>query len=139
MNGGLSIVLYHGTSEKRWAMPGSPIDGLYVTDCLEVARHYANEWHEYQGETPLVLAFELSALQRFDDLKFNPNWETVDQYRNGYCAPVQDKTADDLTWMDTLAINGTFSILGFGESHKLLAVKIEPAHKGPNSSASLSV
>ena len=131
------MLLYHGTSEQHWAKNDDGFTGLYVTDTLEVAQSYADEWKSYQGETPLVLAFELSALQGCAGLTFIPNWETVDQYREGFILPtIQNKSADDLTWSDTLAINGTFCIEGFVETHKVIARKVLLNQPKPVSGAS---
>lgn len=120
-----SLVVYHGTSQEQWAKDKSCGEGLYVTTKPLVAAEYAHEWGE-EDETPLVLRFSLSELRGLPGIELRPNYETVEQYEAGAWGPIPGKSANDLTWEDTLACNGTFVIGGFAEQHKHFAKAIGP-------------
>jgi hypothetical protein len=113
--------VYHGTSAERWAdtKPGD----LYVTIDPESAERYAQEWAE-EDETPLVLRIDGDALAALG-LECQPNWETVEQYEGGSWGDPLGKPASNLTWQDTLKLNGTFCIARFTHAHKS-AVDVHP-------------
>lgn len=113
-------VVYHGTSVEQWTKDNRMPDGLYVTVNKNVAEDYAREWAE-EGHTPLVVTVPLG---RLDGMDLGPNLETVQQYADmGWEGVTKDP--DDLTWRDTLEMNGTFTLTGFGEAEKGLCQTAE--------------
>lgn len=104
---------YHGSSAERWTTDQSNPDGLYVTIESDVAANYASEWQQ-EGEQPIIVKIDLAA---FSESTLGPNAETAQQYAEGLWGDL-GKHADELTWRDTLRLNGTFVIFGFKEQHK---------------------
>lgn len=111
--------VYHGTSYEQWSKSGN--GDLYVTVNPDVAKEYAKEWED-EGETPVVFQIELRQITSMVSLE--PNWETVDQIEHGAWAGF-DKPVDNITWQDTMNINGTFIIANFSEKYKQFCKAIE--------------
>lgn len=106
-------VVYHGTCRSRWAQDKSSPEGLYVTVSRDVALGYAREWEE-EGEEGLLVEISLAA---FDPAMFGPNEETIEQVESGSWGDI-GKSPDEMTWLDTLRLNGTFTIRNFDDGHK---------------------
>lgn len=106
-------VVYHGTSRERWAADKSSPDGLYVTTNYAAAKNYAEEWRN-EDEHPIIIEIKIS---HFEEKFFGPNQETAEQYKEGLWNDM-GKSADELTWLDTMKMNGTFVIHNFSEIHK---------------------
>ena len=129
------MLLFHGTTKLRWTTPVEKGDcRLYVVASQAEADSYASESGEAEWDESIhiigelepeliVLKFDLEDIKRlveFGDVELEPDWGWADQVvreSGGKHTP---------TWEESLAAVGSFCIFGFSESHKTLAIVIEP-------------
>lgn len=120
----LPKTVFHGTSVEQWNNQSNTNKwqpDLYVTEYIDVAASYAKEWGD--GHKPMIVGFQITQLlEHF--LELIPNQETLQQIDEGLWGE-KFKLDKEITWFDTLKLNGTFAIRNFPEELKSLAVVVD--------------
>jgi hypothetical protein len=129
----MNELLYHGTTETRWANPCVDNNGrLYVVVDSKDAENYAaesgeSEWddeiHQEGGFMPklILVQFQINSLinlaMREFGVELEPDWGWVDSK-----ARETGRLPESFTWEESLKSVGSFCVYGFEEKYKALGV-----------------